>query len=90
MTTERKNVVVIGLGFAGISAVRSLEKVLPQTHRIVVIVESDAGQSTSSQRVPTIAADLSNYAVYNAPVSVRASIVPGKSSPPGPTLGVQR
>lgn len=46
MVLERKNIVIIGLGAAAINLARALEKVLPQTHRMVIITESDAGRSS--------------------------------------------
>jgi NADH dehydrogenase FAD-containing subunit len=38
---ERKNIVIVGGGYAGINLVHKIEKFLPSTHRIVLIDEQD-------------------------------------------------
>ncbi|KAL8283845.1 hypothetical protein RQP46_005277 [Phenoliferia psychrophenolica] len=42
-TTEIKNVLIVGLGYAGASAVQSLRDKLPATHRLVAMHESSFG-----------------------------------------------
>jgi len=38
---SKKNIVIVGGGYAGIHLVHQIEKILPQTHRIVLIDEQD-------------------------------------------------
>lgn len=44
-TSKIKNVLVVGLGYAGANAVQGLAGKLPLTHRIVAVHESSFGYS---------------------------------------------
>jgi NADH dehydrogenase FAD-containing subunit len=56
---SQKNVVIVGGGYAGINSVHAIEKILPKTHRIVLVDEQDFMNSRIGAARASTAEDLS-------------------------------
>lgn len=59
MPADLKNVLIVGLGLAGVAAAKSIAAALPSTHRVVALSEKDfAYYPVGSLRAATVPGEL--------------------------------